>query len=72
MGSGRMHRLLAAMLAAILLSACAGYQPKRFTAHDDCRDCPPGLLTGEDGVFTIGADRTRAPQVRPDSRPPPG
>lgn len=42
-------------LAALLLSGCAwwmehaGPPPKR----DECRDCPPGIFSGEDGYIVI-------------------
>lgn len=44
---------IAAAVALAGLSGCAEYKPKEFTSHDDCRDCPPGLFTGEDGVGTV-------------------
>ena len=41
-------------VGATLLGACADLKPAAFTANDDCADCPPGLLSGDDGVLTIG------------------
>lgn len=48
------RRLLVLGFGAALLGACAEIKPADFTANDDCADCPPGLLSGDDGVLTIG------------------
>lgn len=46
--------VIGALLVATSLWACAGYEPKEFTADDRCRDCPPGgLFSGLDGKFTL-------------------
>jgi hypothetical protein len=42
-----------AVALVVALSGCADYKAKKYTSHDDCRDCPPGLFTGEDGVATF-------------------
>jgi len=55
-GPARLPRLTAVALVVALtagLSACESYKPKAYTADDDCRDCPPGIFSGEDGVVTL-------------------
>ena len=44
--------LLVSMLVAGTV-ACSGIEPRPVDLADDCRDCPPGLFSGEDGVITI-------------------
>ena len=39
---------MAAIALGLMVSAC-NVQPKAFTSKDDCRDCPPGLFSGEEG-----------------------
>ncbi len=53
--SARPRRAAAALGLALALglAGCEGYQPKEFTSNDDCRDCPPGLFSGEDGALTL-------------------
>lgn len=33
--------------------ACSGIEPRPVDLANDCRDCPPGLFSGEDGVITV-------------------
>ena len=33
--------------------ACSGIEPRPVDLADDCRDCPLGLFSGEDGVITV-------------------
>jgi len=50
----RTGEALAALILTAALSACAGIEPKEFTADDRCRDCEGGgLFSGPDGAFTI-------------------
>ena len=49
----RAFALVAGLVVALFLAACESYEPGTYSANDDCRDCPPGLFSGEDGVVTI-------------------
>lgn len=47
---------LALLLATLGLVACDAIKPTGQTSLrqlDKCRDCPPGLFSGEDGVLTL-------------------
>lgn len=50
----RPHHRLALLLAMVLaVGACANVKPKEVSTKQDCRDCPPGIFSGEDGVITV-------------------
>ncbi len=46
--------LAVGLVLAAALAGCEGYTPKpRVSSIEDCRDCLPGLFSGEDGVLTL-------------------
>lgn len=51
--AGWVGRGLPVLMLAAGLAACRGIEPRPVDLADDCRDCPPGLFSGEDGVITI-------------------
>jgi len=48
----RFKPLALALLLAGFLAGCE-VTPRGYSSNDDCRDCPPGVLSGDDGVITV-------------------
>lgn len=46
-------RLLILLGAAGLRAACSSIEEKEITVRDDCRRCPPGVVSGSDGYVTF-------------------
>jgi hypothetical protein len=46
----RLHPLLIVLAVSCLLASCAGYKEKALTSNDECQDCPPGVVSGEEGA----------------------
>ncbi|MGF1475328.1 MAG: hypothetical protein ACFB6S_07165 [Geminicoccaceae bacterium] len=43
------------IIGAALIAGCGQIEPARISSKDknDCFGCPPGLITGDDGVLTV-------------------
>ena len=49
---------LLTLAAAAFLAGCE-VNPRGYSSNDDCRDCPPGVLSGDDGVVTVYGESDR-------------